>query len=90
MATELKPVKVLADCEAGPYIMTPVQYVERIREFLEKHGIRFNVDRRSYKTQRFPEFTVFDISRDTTEEQVAEINDFLDKVMFVWELNQND
>ena len=90
MATEIKPVKILTDSEAGPYIMTPVQYVERIREFLENHGIRFNVDRRSYKTARFPEFTVFDISRDTTEEQVGAISDFLDDVMFVWELNQND
>jgi hypothetical protein len=90
MATELKPVEVLTDCEAGPYIMTPVQYVDQIREFLEKRRIRFNIDRRTYKTQRFPEFTAFNISRDTTDEQVAEISDFLCEGMFAWELNQKD
>ena len=90
MATKTKQVSVSPGGKAGPYIMTPVQYVEQIREFLKNRGIRFNIDHASYKTRDVPEFTVFDISRDTTEEQVTEIKDYLDGVNFMWEFDKND
>jgi hypothetical protein len=88
MATKTIPVRVLTDGEAGPYIMAPVQYVERIREFLMSRHIRFHLDHGIYKTRQISEFTVFNITRDCTEEQVVEIRNFLDG--FTWEIEMDN
>jgi len=88
MTTKTKPVSVSPGGKAGPYIMTPVQYVEQIHEFLTQQGIRFNIDHGRYKTQGVPEFTVFNITRDCTHEQLDEIKSFLDSVNFMWEFGK--
>jgi len=87
MTTKTIPVRVLTDGEAGPCIMAPVKYVEQIREFLVAQGIRFHLDHASYKSRQISEFTVFNITRDSTEEQVAKIRDFLDG--FTWEIEMD-
>ena len=88
MTTQTKQVNVSPGGKAGPYIRTPVQYVEPIREFLVKLGVRFNVDHQTYKSRDIPEFKVFNITRDCTEEQFAKINDFFNDAMYMWEFDK--
>ena len=90
MSTKTKQVCVSPGGKAGPYIMTPVQYVEQIREFLVQHSIRFNLDHGRYKTRDVPEFTVFNITRDCTDDQVSGIRDFLDGVSFMWDFDKEE
>ena len=87
MTATIKPVSLSTDGEAGPYIMTPVQYVDQVRNFLVDRGIRFNLDHASFQRKGIPEFTVFNISRDCRKDQVTEIEAFLNGSSFVWELN---
>jgi hypothetical protein len=86
MSTEMKHVTILTDGTAGPYITTPVVYVEQIREHLEKLGVRFNIDRINIKMKDLPKFTTFNLSPDCSPEQVAEISEFLND--FSWNVEE--
>ena len=86
MLTTKKNVFVSNVGTAGPYVMTPVDYVGEIEEFLKSKEIVFNTDHNAVKMEGVPAFKVINISPQCSENLVSEIRDFLDLKQFTWDI----
>lgn len=52
-----KPLQVLTDDIAGPYIVVPVSQLDELCELLDRHGIRYEVDENATALDGEPETT---------------------------------
>jgi hypothetical protein len=61
--TTKKPLHVSTDGTAGPYIMLPVSQLAEIRQLLEGHGVRYQVDEVVISLNGAPEDAIIDLGR---------------------------
>lgn len=73
--TTKRPLCVLADGDAGPYIMVPVQQIEAVRALLDQNSIRYWVDEEAISLDGNPEITVVNLGQRTDPAAVQEVLD---------------
>jgi hypothetical protein len=59
--TTRKPLYVSTDGDAGPYIMVPVDLLERVKTILDADGIRYWVDEEAITLDDQPEIAVINL-----------------------------
>lgn len=70
-----KPLSVSTDGDAGPYIMVPVQQLDRVRDLLDAAKIPYWVDEVAISLDGKPEVTVVNLGRGTDPEEVQKLLD---------------
>jgi hypothetical protein len=75
--TTKKPLRVLTDGTAGPYIMVPLDQLEEVKHALDNHSIRYWVEENAISLNKAPFIAVIDLGRNGDTKAVQAI---LDKV----------
>lgn len=73
--TTKKPLPVLTDGNAGPYIMVPVEQIDTVRALLDQNSIRYWVDEEAISLDGNPEITVVNLGQGTDPAAVQGILD---------------
>jgi len=68
-------LRVTSGGDAGPYIMLPVQEVERVRKLLDSIDTHYWVDESSVSLDGNPPVTVINLAPETNEEVVQRLLD---------------
>ena len=68
-------LRVTSGGDAGPYIMLPVQEVERVRKLLDTINTRYWVDESSVSLNGQPPVTVINLAPGTNEDAVQRLLD---------------
>jgi hypothetical protein len=69
-------LRVSTDGVAGPYLMVPVAQLVRVRELLDRHGIRYWTDTHAIRLDGRPAITVVNFGRSG---EAARIQSLLDE-----------
>ncbi len=70
------PLRVASDGVAGPYLMTPVAQLARIRELLDRRAVRYWVDADAISLDGRPAIAVINFGR---AGDAARLQDLLDE-----------
>ena len=70
-----KPIRVLEDGTAGPYIMVSVKHLEQVRELLSLNEIPYWVDHHAVSIDGKPALTVINLGRGSDPQQVQDLLD---------------
>lgn len=70
-----KPLQVLAEGDAGPYIVVPVDQIDEVCALLDAHNISYWVDEEAYSFEGEPEVTFFNLKYGTDAAAVQKILD---------------
>jgi hypothetical protein len=70
-----KPLEVLTDGNAGPYIMVPVAQLEKVRNLLDASKIPYWVDEEAISLDGKPEITVINLSHGSDPNRVQKLLD---------------
>lgn len=73
--TTHKPLCVSTDGDAGPYIMVPVDQLEKVRVLLDTNRVPFWVDEEAISLDGKPEITVINLGNRTEPAMVQRLLD---------------
>jgi len=73
--TTRKPLGVSTDGEGGPYIMVPVEQLDKVRALLDASKVAYWVDEEAISLDGKPEITVINLSRQRDETMVQRLLD---------------
>ena len=74
-ATTKQPLYVSTDGTAGPYIMVPVSQLAEVRQLLDSHGLRYQVEEDAISLNGAPEVAVIDLGRGADAKAIQSILD---------------
>ena len=74
-ATTNKPLHVWGDGTPWPYIVLPVSQLDEVRQLLDVHGIRYEVEDEVISLNDGPETATIDLRRGTDAKAVQAILD---------------
>jgi len=74
-ATTQQPLQVLTDGTAGPYIMLPVSQLDKVKQLLDDHHVRYWVEENAISMNGGPYTTVINFGREGNSTAVQAILD---------------
>lgn len=74
-AATQKPIVVSTDGTAGPYIMTPLSQLDKLRRLLESHDVYYWVEEEAISFNGAPAIAVVDLGRGGDAAAVQKILD---------------
>jgi hypothetical protein len=74
-AMRRKPLRVLTDGTAGPYIMVPFDQLAEVRQVLDKHHVSYSVEEDVISLDGSPETAVIDLGLEANVESVQAVLD---------------
>jgi hypothetical protein len=73
--TTRRPIRVSTDSTSGPYIMVPVDLLEKVRKLLVENDIPHWVDHNAISVDGRPAVTVINLGRGADSRRVQELLD---------------